>query len=111
MRDPEKLFFLEVACGPDSLLTGEVSQRHGLRAERCSHFNGLDLITHKGIRAVLPVIDEELPENVWIATECSAFSPIQNLNQRNAEQEQRLREAEAGSCPAYGMHLGCHVCP
>ena len=94
MCDPEKLFVLEVACGPDSLLTREVRGRHGLRAERCSHFNGFDLITREGIRAVLRVIDEELPENVWIATECSAFSPIQNMSQRNAEQEQRLRDKQ-----------------
>ena len=91
LRNPNQLFLLEVACSPDSLLSSEV-ERQGLRAKRCSLYNGFDLTSCQGVRRVLEVIEELRPEHVWIATECGAYSPMQNINQRTERQKNELAE-------------------
>ena len=117
MRQSGKLFLLEVCCGESSLLTQE-TQRVGLKAERASLFNGYDLTDPVAVRRLVLLIRRERPLNVWISTECSAFSPLQNLNQRSPEQKADLarkqREARkqhlGGLVVAYAAHqCGSHV--
>ena len=91
LRDPKQLFLLEVACSETSVLTAEV-ERRGLKGMRCSHLNGYDLSTVDGVCRLLHLIRAEKPDHVWISTECGAFSPMQNINQRTPEQIQRLEE-------------------
>ena len=91
LRDPEHLFLMELACSKESVLTKEV-QNQGLRAERCSVWNGFDLSTVAGLRKSLQLVQSERPEHLWIATECTAYSPMQNLNQRDEQQKARLHQ-------------------
>ena len=91
LRDPEHLFLMELACSKESVLTKEVHNQ-GLRAERCSVWNGFDLSTVAGVRKSLQFVHSERPENLWIATECTAYSPMQNLNQRDEQQKARLHQ-------------------
>ena len=98
----ERLFLMEVACAPDSALTSEALAQ-GLSAERVSLFNGHDLTTPEGLRKTLQRVSEHRPQNVWISTECGAFSPMQNLNQRNEQQKQDLRDKQRA---ARKQHIG-----
>ena len=98
----ERLFLMEVACAPDSALTSE-AHAQGLSAERVSLFNGHDLTTPEGLRKTLQRVSECRPQNVWISTECGAFSPMQNLNQRNDQQKQDLRDKQRD---ARKQHIG-----
>ena len=91
LRDPRRLFLMELACSPDSVLSKEV-EKQGYRATRCSHLNGYDLATCEGVRNCLKLLQKERPEHLWISTECTAYSPMQNLNQRNEEQKARLQQ-------------------
>ena len=97
-----RLFLLEVACSESSTLTNE-ARKQGLRAERAGLFNGCDLTTPEGLRKVLKLVEEGRPEHVWISTECGAFSPMQNLNQRSDQQVQDLKEKQRD---ARKQHLG-----
>ena len=90
VSDANRLFLLEVACGPDSVLSQEAIDKHGKSAMRCSIWNGFDLTTGEGVKGVLKVLKQRRPRYVWIATECGPFSPIQNCNQRNEEQKREL---------------------
>ena len=112
-----RLFLLEVACGEDSLLSA-AAEKQGLRAFRAGLHNRHDITDLGGLRRVLDVIRKERPQNVWLSTECSAFSPMQNLNQRNqqqvAELHRKQREARkqhiAGLVIAYwARHWGAEV--
>ena len=58
LRDPEHLFLMELACSKESVLTKEV-QKQGLRAERCSVWNGFDLSTVAGVRKSLQLVQSE----------------------------------------------------
>lgn len=119
VSDVNRLFLLEVACGPESVLSQEVMDKHGKRAMRCSIWNGFDLTTGEGVKGVLKILKRERPRYVWLATECGPFSPIQNCNQRTEAQRQELlrKQTEArkqhvgGLIVAYmAQKLGCVVC-
>ena len=111
------MFLMELACSPTSVLTAEATKR-GLRADRMSIWNGHDLTCNEGIKKTLEVLKRERPDHLWISTECGAFSPMQNINQRTQEQAQELqhkkREARkqhtGGLLVAwYAFSLGCQV--
>ena len=89
LRDTSQLFLMELACSKESVLSAEV-ERQGLRAARCSVWNGFDLATVAGVKKSLRFLLDERPEHLWVATECTAFSPMQNLNQRDPGQKERL---------------------
>ena len=89
LRDSSQLFLMELACSKESVLSAEV-ERQGLRAARCSVWNGFDLATVAGVKKSLRFLLDERPEHLWVATECTAFSPMQNLNQRDHAQKERL---------------------
>ena len=117
METSGRLFFLELGCSEDSVLRTEV-ENVGLTAKRASLFNQHDLTCPHGLRKILNIVTHEKPKHVWISTECSAFSPMQNLNQRTPQQvrdlQQKQREARkqhiAGLVMAYwARHQGAHV--
>ena len=52
LMNEDRLFLLEVACSPNSLLTQEALEK-GLTAERASLFNGYDLTSPEGLQKLL----------------------------------------------------------
>ena len=117
MRRSGRLFLLEVCCSEGSLLSAEVATQ-GLRAERASLFNGHDLMDPAGLRKTLELIRKHKPMHVWISTECGAFSPLQNWNQRTPQQRVELQQKQrlarkqhiGGLVVAYyARHLGSEV--
>ena len=89
-----------------------------LRAFRAGLHNRHDITEPAGLRKVLDIIRQEKPQNVWLSTECSAFSPMQNLNQRTAQQVKDLHNKQgearkqhiAGLVIAYwARHCGAEV--
>ena len=108
---------MEVACAPDSLLTSEAHAK-GLSAVRAGLFNGCDLTSPEGLRKTLNMVKRHRPINMWISTECGAFSPIQNFNQRTEQQRKDLQDKQrearkqhiGGLVVAYyARSVGCHV--
>ena len=89
----QKLFLVEIACSQDSALSEEV-QKQGLTAARLSIWNDHDLSTGEGVRRCVKFIEKHRPRYVWISTECGAFSPMQNRNQRNPEQIETLKRKQ-----------------
>ena len=117
LRDPNQLYLLEIACSQESILSREV-EKQNLRVQRCSWWNNYDLCNNDGLRRLLNLIDKERPDHVWISTECTAFSPIQNINQRNVEQcqhresekkEQRKQHVAALVAAYFAHSVGCTV--
>ena len=113
----DRLFLLEVACGEDSVLCAE-AERRGWPIQRAGLHNGFDLCEAAGLRRLIDVIRACRPKHVWVSTECGAFSPLQNLNQRTQQQKECLRNKQR---EARKQHLaaivvryvarasGCHV--
>ena len=111
---------MEVACMPDSLIGQAVQERTGT-AESCSRvsiWNRGDLGTKEGIRLVLDRICTEKPHNVWIATPCGPYSPLQRTNARTPEQSTELERKRAWAkriyvgasiVARYAFQMGCHV--
>ena len=85
---------MEVACGPDSLLTAQMRDLAGYEnsAQRFSIWNQFDLQTSAGLRSVIDAVDVHMPQMVWLAPECGPYSAMQNLNQKTEEQQQTLEE-------------------
>ena len=99
----QRPMLFEIACGPDSLLTKKMQQltRNPNSAKRLSFWNGYDMTTSVGVRAVIKKIDEELPEHVWLSLECGPFSKMQNVNQRTAVQREQLQNKRANCIRQY----------
>ena len=117
MERSGRLFFLEVGCCEDSVLSAEV-EKVGLEAQRASLFNQCDITDPCGLRRVLKIISQRKPLHVWISSECGAFSPFQNLNQRSEDQvralEHKQREARKQHVAAlvvgyWARYHGSHV--
>lgn len=102
VRDANRLFLVELACSPDSVLTNEALGK-GLTAERCSIWNGYDLTTGEGVRKAVKFVEDRKPRYLWIATECGPFSPIQNCNQKTEKQRLELQEKQRN---ARKQHVG-----
>ena len=93
MAQSDRVFLLEVACSEDSVLTAE-AERQGLTAIRAGLHNGFDLCDAAGLRRLVELIRRVRPRHVWVSTECGAFSPLQNLNQRTSEQQAALQKKQ-----------------
>ena len=111
---------MEVACQPDSLIGQHVKQETGRESSSCRYslWNGADLSTDAGVRLVLERVRSERPANIWIATPCGPYSPLQRTNarteaqtaelQKKRQQAQRIYAGAAVVC-RYAFQLGCHV--
>lgn len=99
---------LEVACSPDSILTTTMHDltKNPQSAHRCSLWNGCDLRTGVGVRAVLDSIDVNKPEHVWLSPICGPYSVMQNVNQRTDEQRADLA---AKRKEALRQYVGCAI--
>ena len=84
----------EICCTPDSQLAGEVISKGGT-ADRYSYWNGYDLTTRKGTDALRSSLDSTRPRWVWMSPPFGPDSPMQNLNQRNDMQIQRLEKTQS----------------
>ena len=104
----------EVACGPDSLLTAKMRQLTGREssAERLSFWNGYDMTTSLGVRAVISRIEKEKPCHVWLSLECGPFSKMQNVNQRTEKQREDLKQKRNNCIRQYigGLLVYIHCC-
>ena len=106
----QRPILMEVACEPQSLLSQAVQSQTGdpNSAARCSLWN---LSTGVGVRLVIDRIRQERPQNVWIATPCGPFSPLQHTNQRTPEQCEDLRKKRQEPMKIYvGASCVVHVC-
>ena len=84
----DRCLLLEVARGPDSVLTTAMREFTGdpKSAERCSIRHGCDLGTGKGVRTVLDRIGLLNPQHVWLTPVCGPYSIMQLANQRSESQ-------------------------
>ena len=94
---------MEVACHPDSLIGQAVQDCTGNSSScsRVSVWNGGDLATNDGIKLVLERVRRERPQNVWIATPCGPYSPLQRTNCRNDAQIDELEKKRAWARRVY----------
>ena len=93
LGDPKQLFLMEVACAQDSVLSSEV-EKQGLRAKRCSWWNNYDLSCNEGLKRLLQTVETERPRNLWISTECTAFSPFRTSIRGPRPKPNNLRTKE-----------------
>ena len=93
----------EIACGPNSVLTEKVRAATGREdsAQRFAFWNGYDVSTSMGVRAIMSKIDKNRPEHVWLSLECGPFSKMQNVNQRNERQVEELKQKRAACIRMY----------
>ena len=70
--DPDRLFLVEIACSPQSVLAEE-AQKKGFKAERLSIWNDHDLTTGEGVRRCVKFLEKHRPRFVWSSTECGPF--------------------------------------
>ena len=94
---------MEVACHPDSLIGQAVQDCTGdsSSCSRVSVWNGGDLATSAGIKLVLERVRRERPLNIWIATPCGPYSPLQRTNCRNPDQIAELEKKRAWARRVY----------
>ena len=76
-----KPILFELACAPDSVLTKQMQQitNRPSSAQRFAYWNGYDIGTNTGVRAILVAIKKQRPEHVWISTECGPFSYVSRM--------------------------------
>ena len=89
-----KPILFELACAPDSVLSKQMQliTNRSSSAQRFAYWNGHDIGTNTGVRAILVAIKKQRPEHVWISTECGPFSRMQQVNQRNEKQVLELKQ-------------------
>ena len=90
------LDLLEVCCGPDSSLTNMVVEQGG-KAMRLGLHNGYDLSTQAGLQKALRVVFVHKPRWIWFSPPCGPTSPIQHLNERTPEMQERSRKRKRKS--------------
>lgn len=89
----DRIFLVELACYPDSVLSSEVERRYGKSsAVRLAEWNGANLETLEGVDYAIRTIHLLKPVHLWIACECGPFSPLQHINKRTPEQCANLEE-------------------
>ena len=83
----------EIACGPNSILSGKMKQltKQEESARRFAFWNGYDVSSSQGVRAIIASLDKERPEHVWLSLECGPFSKMQQVNQHPEKQRQELK--------------------
>ena len=94
---------MEVACHPDSLIGQAVQDCTGdsSSCSRVSVWNGGDLATSASVKLVLERVRRERPQNIWIATPCGPYSPLQRTNCRNPDQIAELEKKRAWARRVY----------
>ena len=104
----DKTILMEVACGPDSLLSSTMQEITGCKhtAQRFALWNQHDLRSSDGVKSVLTAIDRLEPNHVWLAPECGPYSMMQNINQRNDKQRADL---ELKRRDALKQYVGCAI--
>ena len=80
--DYGRVFLMEVACAPESLLTNEAHAK-GLTAMRASLFNGCDLTTPEGLRKTLALVKKHRPVHIWLSTECGSVQSYSEFQPKN----------------------------
>ena len=90
-------------CSTDSILTTMMHELsgHSGSAHRLSIWNGYDLTTNSGLKAVFDKIDVLRPEHVWLSPDCGPYSIMQNVNQRTPEQCEALAEKRRDALKQY----------
>ena len=98
-----RTLLMEVGCGPDSQIATAVQEAAGYEsaASRCALWNSCDLSTTEGLQLTLSRIDLEDPLVVWMSPPGSAYSPIQNLNSRNHNQQDVLAQKRLAARRVY----------
>ena len=104
----DKTILMEVACGPDSLLSSTMQEITGRKhtAQRFALWNQHDLRSSDGVKSVLTSIDRLDPKHVWLAPECGPYSVMQNINQRT---EQQIENLELKRRDALKQYVGCAI--
>ena len=104
----DKTILMEVACGPDSLLSSTMQEITGCKhtAQRFALWNQHDLRSSDGVKSVLTAIDRLEPNHVWLAPECGPYSMMQNINQRN---DKRRADLELKRRDALKQYVGCAI--
>ena len=105
---PDKTILMEVACGPDSLLSSMMQEITGRKhtAQRFALWNQHDLRNSDGVKSVLTSIDRLEPSHVWLAPECGPYSVMQNINQRT---DQQIENLELKRRDALKQYVGCAI--
>ena len=70
-------------------------------ARRFAFWNGYDVSSSQGVRAIIASLDKERPEHVWLSLECGPFSKMQQVNQRTEKQRQELKEKRESCMKSY----------
>ncbi|CAK0899034.1 unnamed protein product, partial [Prorocentrum cordatum] len=83
---PYRIDLMEVCCPEDSSLSKAV-QNQGGKVFRCGLFNGIDMGTATGLRRALHLLRRLRPRRLVLSPPCTADCPIQNLNQKTAQQK------------------------
>ena len=93
----------EIACGPNSILWEKMKQltKQEESARRFAFWNGYDVSSSQGVRAIIASIDKERPEHVWLSLGCGPFSKMQQVNQRTEKQRQELKEKRESCMKSY----------
>ena len=109
----ERPALMEIACSPDSYLAATVQGlcQSEKAASRCAAWNNCDLSTDKGVALILQRIQIERPRHVWLSPPCGPYSPMQNVNQRNAHQCEALKQERKEALKVYlGAVSVAHAC-
>ncbi|CAK0837902.1 unnamed protein product, partial [Prorocentrum cordatum] len=83
---PYRIDLMEVCCPEDSSLSKAVQDQGG-KVFRCGLFNGIDMGTATGLRRALHLLRRLRPRRLVLSPPCTADCPIQNLNQKTAQQK------------------------
>ncbi len=86
----------KACCSPKSGLAQE-AMWIGMTAERKTLETGYDLLKAKDAVRLKEEVKEKKPRKFWFSPPCTEFTSMQNLNQRNWEQWQRLMARRAKS--------------
>ena len=89
-HEQDPLDLLEVFCSPTSTMT-QTANKSGLRAERWTK-EDFDLSRPSGYIQAARCLKELKPKRLWLSPECGPYSIMQNANQKNPEQVERLKQ-------------------
>ena len=82
---------MEVCCGPESLLSQRVQDKGGV-SFRVGLSNNMDIGTQNGLFRAREFANIVKPRWMWFSIPCGPNSPIQEMNKRNPQQVERLRQ-------------------
>ena len=82
---------MEVCCSENSTLTETICDKGG-RAYRVGLGNKMDMSTTHGVDRACRFAEVVKPRWMWVSSPCGPTSPIQNMNQNDPQQIERLRQ-------------------